>query len=176
MKTNLAIFGSLAALAMAIPAGATLPTPSDAAATQNAQAFLFKAGAGDIFEIVTSSMAVQKSTNPAVRAFAAMIIADHTNATNTALATAAAAGVMAPPPELSPMQKDMIGQLMAAAPATFDRVYLSQQVPAHQQALALLQGYAARGDVPALRTAATQTVPVVAGHLSQAQGLLAAAR
>lgn len=176
MKTGLMIFGTLSALALGVPASATLPTPSDAAATQNAQAFLFKAGAGDIFEIVTSSMAVQKSANPAVRAFAAMIIADHTIATNNALATAAAAGVMAPPPELSAMQKDMVGQLMAAAPATFDRVYLSQQVPAHQQALGLMQGYAARGDVPALRTTAAQTAPVVAGHLAQAQRLLASAR
>ena len=70
--------GALAALAFAVPATATLPTPSDAAAPRQAQAFLFKAGAGDIFEIVTSQMAVQRSASPAVKAFATMRIADHT--------------------------------------------------------------------------------------------------
>lgn len=173
-RMNLAI--AVSALALSAPAHATLPTPSDSAAGQEAQAFLFKAGAGDIFEIITSMMAVQRSTNPAVRAFAAMLIADHTTATNRALATAAAAGVMAPPPELSAMQKDLVGQLIAATPATFDRVYLAQQVPAHQQALALLEAYGARGDVPALKDGAVGLVPTVRGHLAQAQGLAVATR
>lgn len=42
--------------------------PPDAAAPREAQAFLFKAGASDIFEIVTGQMAVQHSANPAVEA------------------------------------------------------------------------------------------------------------
>ena len=139
-------------------------------------AYLFYGGAGDIFEITTSMMAIQHSQNPQVRAFATMLIDDHTRLTNNALATATAAGVTPPPPELSPAQKAMIGQLIAAGPAGFDRAYLSQQVPAHQMALAMNKGYAARGDVPALRQGAQAAVPVIQGHLAQAQQLLASVR
>lgn len=52
------------------------------------------------------------------------------------------------------MQKSMIGQLHAATPAAIDRLYLQQQVPAHQQALAMQGGYARSGDTPALRETA----------------------
>lgn len=172
-------FHKLAACALlvaAVPAAATLPMPSPAAAPQDAQAFLFNAGASDIFEIVTGQMAFMHAANPAVRSFGSMMIGDHTNTTNSALATAMAAGVMPPPPELSPMQKDMVGQLMAAAPANFDRVYLGQQMAAHGQALALMQGYSRRGDVPALRQAAASTVPLVTRHIAQIRQLMASTR
>lgn len=160
----------------AVPALAALPSPPPAAATQDAQAYLFNGGAGDVFEISTSTMAVQHSQNPAVRAFATMLIADHTNLTNGALGTAKGAGVMAPPPVLSPAQMGMITQLMAAGPAGFDSAYLQQQVNAHQMALAMQQGYAAHGDTPALRQGAASAVPVIQGHLANAQRLLAAVR
>lgn len=162
-----------ASLAMAIaPAAATLPIPSQAAAPRQADAFLFHAGASDIFEATTSVMALQKSQNPQLRAFASMLIDHHTRMTNGALATAAAAGVMAPPPELSPAQKAMIAQLGAAPPAQFDRVFLTQQVGAHQQALMLLNGYASGGDVAALREMARGAVPTIQSHLTQAQSLM----
>ncbi len=165
-----------AVLTFSLPAAATLPTPSDAAAPRQAQAFLFKAGGSDIFEIVTSQMALQHSVNPAVKAFASMLIADHTKATTDALNAAKSAGVMAPPPELSPMQKSMIAQLAATPPAQFDRVYLSQQLPAHQQALALVRAYANGGDTPALRQAASALVPVVEGHIAVVRRLQAGGR
>ena len=162
--------------AVAFPAAATLPTPPQSAATQQADAYLFHAGAGDVFEITSSMMAIQKSQNPQVRAFATMLIGHHTQTTNQTLATAKAAGVMPPPPELSPMQKSMIGQLHAASPAAFDRVYLQQQVPAHQMALQINSGYARSGDTPALRQNASTAVPIIQQHLAEAQQLLRSRR
>jgi len=160
----------------AVPAAATLPTPPQGAATREAQAYLFHSGAGDVFEITSSMILLQKSQNPQVRAFASGLIGDHTMLSNTALATAKGAGVMPPPPELSPMQKSMIGQLMSASPASIDRVYLQQQVPAHQQALAINTGYSRSGDVPQLRSAATGAVPHIQQHLTNAQQLLRSTR
>jgi len=162
--------------AAAVPVAATLPTPPQGAATREAQAYLFHSGAGDVFEITSSMILLQKSQNPQVRAFATGLIGDHTMLNNTALSTAKAAGVMPPPPELSAMQKGMIGQLMNASPATVDRVYLQQQVPAHQQALAINSGYSRSGDVPQLRTAATGAVPHIQQHLTDAQQLLRSVR
>jgi putative membrane protein len=174
---NLIAAASLAAAgAFAVPASATLPTPPQSAATAQAQPYLFYAGAGDVFEITSSMILLNKSTNPQVRAYASMLIDHHSRTTNLALANAKAAGVMAPPPELSAMQKGMIGALHAAAPAAIDRLYLQQQVPAHQQALALQSGYARSGDVPTLRQTAQGAVPIVQGHLTQAQQLLRSVR
>ena len=175
MKLMWVIMGAAGALTAAVPAAAELPTPPMAAAIQQADAYLFHAGAGDAYEITSSMMAIQHSANPAVRAFATMLIGDHTNLTNTTLATAKGAGVMAPPPVLSPMQMDMVGQLIAAGP-NFDRVYLQQQLTAHQQALALQRGYAASGDVPALRQGAAGAVPVIEGHLARVQQMMAGMR
>lgn len=177
MKLIYVIIGLTAGAALPVASsGATLPTPAAANAPREAQAFLFNAGAGDIFEITTSTMAIQHSQNPQVRSLATMIIADHTNLTNTALGAAASAGVMAPPPELSAQQKGQIGQLISAGPADFDRVYLSQQLPAHEMALQLMQGYAAGGDVPQLRQAAAGAVPIVQKHLGMVQQMLGAMR
>jgi putative membrane protein len=162
--------------AVAAPASANLPTPPQAAATSQAQPYLFYAGAGDVFEITSSMILLNKSANPQVRTYASMLIDHHTRTTNLALANAKAAGIIPPPPELSAMQKGMIGALHAAAPAAIDRLYLQQQVPAHQQALALQSGYARSGDVPTLRQTAQGAVPVVQGHLTQAQQLLRSTR
>lgn len=156
----------------ASPALAALPAPPQAAAAREAQAYLFHGGAGDVFEISTSTMIVQKSQNPQVRAFASMLIADHTMLSDAALATAKSAGIMPPPPELSPGQRAMITELSNAAPAMMDRVFLQQQVAAHQQALALNSGYAGSGDSPALRQAAAAAVPKIQQHLREAQQLL----
>lgn len=175
-RTLIAAASLAAAGAFAAPASATLPTPPQTAATAQAQPYLFYAGAGDVFEITSSMILLNKSQNPQVRAYASMLIDHHSRTTNLALANAKAAGVMAPPPELSAMQKGMIGALHAAAPAAIDRLYLQQQVPAHQQALALQSGYARSGDVPTLRQTAQGAVPIVQGHLTQAQQLLRSVR
>jgi len=65
----------------------------------------------------------------------------------------------------------MIRELRQAPAARFDRLYIGQQIPAHQQALALHGRYARTGDLPALRRVASAVVPVVEAHLAQARRL-----
>lgn len=139
-----------------------------------AQPYMMMAGASDLFEIQSSQIALQKSQNPEVRRFAQMLVDHHTQTTATLMQQAQAAGMTPPPPELMPRQRAMIAQLNAADAASFDRVYLTQQVPAHQEALALHGNYAQRGDTPQLRTAAQGAVPIVQQHLTEAQRMQAA--
>jgi len=174
VKTPAALMSAVVLLATGISTGvgAALPTPPQATAPREAQSYLFHAGAGDVFEITSSMLAIEKSKNPDVRAFATKLIEHHTMTTNLTLAAAKQGGVMPPPPELSPMQKNMIGQLHAAAPgAAFDRLYLQQQVPAHQMALQVNSGYAQVGDNPVLQQNAAAAVPIIQEHLAQAQQL-----
>lgn len=175
MKLTHVILGTAGLFLASAPASAELPVPPMAAASQQANAYLFYGGAGDIYEITSSMLAQQHAANPQVKAFATMLIADHTTLTNNALAAAAGAGIAPPPPELSPMQKGMITQLIAAGP-NFDRVFLQQQMTAHQQALQMQSGYAASGDVPALRQGASAAVSIVRGHIAQIQQLMGAMR
>ena len=128
------------------------------------------AAASDLYEIQSSQIALQVSQNPEVRGFAQMLINHHTQTTNTLVAASRAAGMTPPPPMLDARKAGMIQQLRATSGAQFDMTYLMQQVPAHQEALALHSTYAERGDVPQLRGAAASAVPIVQQHLAQAQG------
>jgi putative membrane protein len=175
MRLTHVIIAASAALG-ATTASAKLPEPPMSAAPRQAQPFLFHAGASDVFEITTSMIALQRSQNPAVRAYASMLIDHHTRMTSTALANAKAAGIAPPPPILDARRRALITQLLAQQGSDFDRTYLTQQVPAHQEALALMTGYASGGDVPTLRQTAAGAVPTVQAHLTQAQALLASAR
>jgi putative membrane protein len=75
---------------------------------------------------------------------------------------------------LMPMQQRMLDQLRNASGSNFDRLYMTQQVPAHEMALALHSNYSRSGDTPALRTTAAAAVPVVQQHLDEARRMRAA--
>jgi putative membrane protein len=136
-----------------------------------AMPYVMMAGASDLYEIQSSQMAAQRATRPEVRQYAQMLIRHHQMTTQQVMAAARAAGMRPPPPRLMPMQRQMIQQLQQAG-ADFDRVYISQQVPAHQMALGLHSNYASSGDTPQLRAVAGQAVPIVTQHLQQAQRMM----
>lgn len=141
-----------------------------------APGYMATAGSSDQFEIQAGQLAQQMSQNPAVRNFGSMLITDHNRSTQMIAAAAQSARIPLPPPALLPQHQALIDQLRAAGPGTnFDLTFKQIQVQAHTDALALHQGYASGGDVPALRAAASQIVPVVQMHLNQAQMLNVAA-
>jgi putative membrane protein len=146
------------------------PTAGDATHEDRA-GYVSMAAASDLFEIQSSQLALARAQNQDVRQFAQMLITHHTQTTEALKAAAAASGVSAPGPILLPMQRQMLDELRGASAASFDQVYMRQQVPAHQMALTLHQNYAARGDAMPLRAAATAAVPVVRQHLIRAQQL-----
>ena len=167
--------GLTAAIALAGCASVDTPMASvDAPMTgdmtpENRMGYVTMAGASDLFEIQSSQLAVSKAQRPEVRQFAQMLIDHHMQTTATLTAAARASGFTPPPPMLLPMQQRMIDELNRTSAGSFDQVYLRQQVPAHEMALALHRNYAADGDTPALRTAANSAVPIVQQHLDRAR-------
>ena len=127
------------------------------------------AGASDLFEIQSSQLALSRAQRPETRAYAQMLIQHHNQTTNATMAAARASGMMPPPPMLMPMQQRMMAELQRTSGAGFDRVYLTQQVPAHEMALALHTNYSQAGDTPALRQTAATAVPLVQQHLDEAR-------
>ena len=148
-------------------------TPATAfAASVKAASYVAQAGAGDMFE-KQSSQLVANSQNQQVAQYAQMMIQDHTKSTSDIVAAAQADGVAPAPPKLMPKQQAMLSQLEKAEGSKRDALYIKQQVAAHQQALALHQGYAKGGDKTNLKQTASTVVPVVQHHLEEAKSLKA---
>jgi putative membrane protein len=171
--------GILLGGAIALAACSTTPkepvAPPDLNNVLMAPGFLAHAGSANTYEIQASQLALQASANPGVRNLANMIIADHTALGQQVGAAAASAGLPAPAPVLLPSEQAMIDQLRASGTGpSFDMTYQQQQIMAHQQAISLMQNYAASGDVPALRAVASGAIPVMQRHLAAAQALQAA--
>jgi putative membrane protein len=104
-----------------------------------------------------------------------MIKTDHTAAA-AALKTAAASAApdVAPPAELDQRRKGLLDNLKSAGVADFDKVYIDQQVAAHQEAVTLHRGFADNTDAPALAAHARTVLPKIEAHLQKAQEIQAA--
>lgn len=147
------------------PAGSVIPTPP-------APDFVMLAASSDLYEIQSSQAVLETTSDSAVRAFAEMMVTHHTRTSQDLMAAATAAGVVPPPPMLARHQAEMIGALRLYQGVERDRLYLTQQMLAHSEALGLMRTYAETGDRPQLKTAAAATVPVVQRHLTEVERLI----
>ena len=138
-------------------------------APKTASEFAAMAGASDLFEIESSRLAAAQAKSAEVKDFAAMLVADHTKSTAELKSIASKENITLSPPTLAPDMQSKIDALKAAQGEQFDTLYLTQQVPAHETALKLHQGYAANGDNAALKAFASKTSTVVAKHLDEAR-------
>jgi putative membrane protein len=157
------------AVAATVAAAASMPADAQRGPGRGAATYVAKAGAGDLYEIQSSQMAANRARRPAVREFAQMLITDHNRSTRMVADAARSDGLSPPPPMLEPAQRTMLRQLERAR--DFDRTYLMQQIPAHQQALTLHRNYARMGSARTLRNTARDIVPVVQQHLARAREL-----
>ena len=128
------------------------------------------AATSDMFEVKAGQMAQEKAQHADLKAFARMMVADHTATTNELkpLAIKAAAAI---PTELDERRKGMIDNLTSASGVDFDKAYIAQQVAAHEEAVTLLDGYAANGDNAELKAFAAKVLPKVKAHLEKARQL-----
>ena len=132
---------------------------------QSAADYVMKAGAGDLYEKQSSQLVLKTTKDPKVRDFAQMMVTDHTKSSADVKAAAQASGLTPKPPVLDAKKSGMIADLTKASGVKRDQVYVTQQKAAHQEALALHQGYASTGDKPALKAAAAKIAPVVQHHI-----------
>jgi putative membrane protein len=135
-------------------------------------AFVDNAGQGDMYEIQAAKIAEEKSKSADVKAFAKMMVADHT-ALAAEMKPLIAKAVKTAPTELDQRRKGFLDNLSAATAAAFDKTYIDQQVAAHEETLSLMKGYADNGDNPDLKAAAAKTAPKVQAHLNKAKAIQA---
>ena len=138
-------------------------------------AFVSSGAMSDMYEVRAGQIAQQRGHSGGVKAFAKMMVTDHTAMMKGMQPLATAAG-QTPPTELDQRRKGLLDNLQAAAPDDFDRVYLEQQEAAHKEALTLMEGYADKGDDMALKAAAAKAAPKVQAHLDRVRQLQADAK
>lgn len=143
-----------------------------APAPASAQDYATQAAAADQFEIESSKLAADQAEDAKIKAFAKMLVADHTKSSNELKTIAASLKpALTVTPTLRPDMQSKLDALKDVKGADFDRLYATQQVAAHQEALALHQGFASAGQDAQLKTFASKTADVVQKHLTEAQGL-----
>ena len=148
--------------ASAAPVFAQTPMPAGDFAT--------KASVGNTFEVEELKLALKQAASPKVKAFAKMMIHDHTMAENKLMTVAKGAGA---PVEmkLDDPHQAMVTALQAKTGADFDKGYVADQVQAHQDAASLLGDYEKSGDNAKLKTWAKMTLPTVQMHLKKVQAM-----
>jgi putative membrane protein len=149
----------------------SMAAPADPMSPLYAPGYMMRAGSSDQFEIQSSQLALQMSRNPAVRAYAQRMIDHHNRTSAELMAIAQQNGLQPPPPQLLPPQQAALDRVRSAGPMQFDAVYKREQIAGHQEALMLHRGYRDGGDLPPFRDFAARTVPLIEGHLAEAQRL-----
>jgi len=128
--------------------------------------FVATAAMSDKYEISAGKIAATRASDAAVKRFAQQMVDAHTGTTAALKAATGKDGVpLTPPAALDAKHQALIQSLIAAEPANFDEIYKAQQRDAHTEALALMQGYSANGDKPAVRSFASETAPKVQMHM-----------
>ncbi len=164
-NTSIASNDNLTVPADETAANGTIGGPS-AALPVTTDNFVATAAMSDKYEIAAGKMAATKATDPAVKRFAQQMVDAHSSTTSALKAATAKDKVtLDPPAALDAKHSALIQALIAAEPGNFDEIYKAQQRDAHTEALALMKGYAADGDKPAIRSFASDTAPKVQMHM-----------
>lgn len=163
----------LAALPLALAAAGAQAQPNGpgtgASISPQTTDFIAKAAATDAFERDAARLAQKRSRNAGIRAFAGMMISDHTMTTQKLKQVLRKDRLPNPKdPTPDPNQTKMLTDLGGATKKGFDKAYAHSQVVAHQMAMMVLQDYADHGDNPDLKKLAKDTVPMVQHHLDMA--------
>jgi len=144
------------------------PTSAERAqeTTSVTQEFVRNATFGNMFEIESSKLALQRSKDKEVQAFAKQMIADHTKAGNEMKIAVKKAKIdpTIAPTEMDDKHVDIITDLKKSSAADFDEDYIDAQEDAHEETVSLFEKYAKDGDNDALKAFAAKTLPTLKAH------------
>ena len=135
---------------------AQMPSASDAE-------FVMKASVGNTFEIEEAKLAEQHATDPRLKRFAKKMIEDHTDAESKLQAAGGKAGDKAEMMLDKPHQA-MLDNLKIFSGTDFDKIYIADQIAAHDETVALLSDYKQNGGNKDLKSWADKSLPIVKQH------------
>jgi putative membrane protein len=149
------------------PAGTQTGTTGAGASSAHLNAedmsFLRNAAASGLSEVHEGQLAQSKG-NAAVRQIGERMVADHTKV-NRELTTLAQSKGITIPTSVTNTQAAQEAQLKETGGASFNRIYLRDQLRAHEQAIKLFQTEARSGTDPDLKQFASANLPTLQEHL-----------
>lgn len=158
LLTTLAI--GLAALAFAAE-----PTPSP-----DDRVFLEEAAKGGAIEVELGKIAADKGSNPEVKEFGKLMVADHSKV-NAELATLAQKKQIPLPAKLDAENLAMIESMAALSGPEFDRRYVSGMLEDHRKDVQLFKTATERASDLDIQAYATKTLRVLEDHLERITAL-----
>jgi putative membrane protein len=120
---------------------------------------------GGIAEVQAGKLAQGKSSNGEVKDFGAMMVKDHTTAGEQLKALADAKGIKLPDTSSAEQAADR-GKLEMLTGDSFDHSYITGQITAHEDTIALLKNEIDSGKDPDAKAFAQRILPTVRTHLS----------
>jgi putative membrane protein len=170
----------LSAAACAVALGVAVATADDTGSpsTQKGDKGKFKtvtdaefvkmAASGGLFEVKSSELAKDQGQSAEVKRFADRMIKDHTKA-NKELETVAKKAGLEVPTKMTDEHAKLLDQVKAAKGSDFDRTYMTTQVKAHEEAVALFEAASKSVKNPDLKAFAAKTLPVIKEHYEHAK-------
>jgi len=136
-----------------------------------AQTFVDHAAQAGMTEVELGKIAMTRSNNPDVRAFAARMVEDHGKA-NDVLAALVHGHEVDLPATLDSAHSAIVADMGARKGGDFDAAYTKQMVDDHASAVSLFRSAAASNDLmPALANFASETLPTLEEHKRMADDL-----
>ncbi|GAB3228314.1 hypothetical protein GCM10027346_12740 [Hymenobacter seoulensis] len=139
-------------------------------ATMQDPVFLMNAASSNMLEIQMGKMAVQKSTNADVKRYGQMMVDHHTKATQELQTVASPLGVTLPQTML-PVHQAMADRLMNKTGKDFDEAYMDAMETAHKMDIAMFEVKSSGAQMPAVKSFATKTLPMLRSHHTMADEL-----
>jgi putative membrane protein len=125
------------------------------------------------FEIDSSQRALERGASARVKAFAGQMVDTHRVAAMRLHEALSVENLAAPSLELDPRHKEMVEDLRNKHGAAFDYAYVTGQRRAHDEAIALFQGYSQSGENVRLRALAARQLPMLRRHREALDEVLA---
>ncbi len=132
--------------------------------------FIIQAWNINQFEIQAGQEAESKATGSGFKDFAQMIINDHTKMNDELKALIQKTGMQLPT-ALDNERQTEFNQLKSSSERNFDRLFRTQQIKGHREALRIFQSFASNGDNADLRSFAQSSIAMLQRHLDQAEKL-----
>ncbi|HEX2458920.1 MAG TPA: DUF4142 domain-containing protein [Vicinamibacterales bacterium] len=152
--------------------------PSTQTARLDAQEFVNRMSVAGLAEVELGKLASERTMDADVKAFAQMMVRDHSRA-NDELSKIASQLNLQVPTELDPMHRELAERLSKVKGAEFDREYMAAMVKGHEDVAGLLRSFTssdrpigtsgrARGE-QSLMEWAMKMMPTVERHLERAR-------
>lgn len=162
-----------AAHAQTSPPPAQPMQPSKAAEllmSNDDKTFMTKAASAGMYEVQAGQLALQKSSDPAIKNFAQRMVDDHTKANSELTALAGKKNVTVPT-ALIKSDQSMLDKLEKKSGPEFDKAYRKQMVATHKKAVSLFDNESRNGKDADVKAWAAQTLPKLQEHGGMAEAL-----